>query len=60
MTLEGSDVIVTVGTLGIIIHFITFVGIFTRLENRLTTLEATLKLITGDVKVSFHRRDGDN
>lgn len=60
MTLESGDVVVVVGTLGIIIHFITFVGIFTRLENRLSTLEATLKLLTGDMKVTFNRRESDS
>ena len=30
---------------GLVIHFITFVGIFTRLENRLTKLETLLEYI---------------
>lgn len=36
--------------LGIIIHFITFVGIFTKLENRLTKLETLLEYIVNERK----------
>lgn len=34
--------------LGIVIHFITFVGIFTKLEHRLTKLETLLEHIITD------------
>lgn len=31
--------------LAIIIHFVAFIGVFTKLENRLTALETTLKIL---------------
>jgi len=48
----------TIGTIvmlcGIVIHFITFVGIFTRLENRLTKLETMLAIYNQNFKVTTH------
>jgi len=42
MELTGANIVVI---LGLFVHFITFVGIFTKLEGRLTKLETTLELL---------------
>lgn len=41
-TVSISEVVLS---LGLVIHFITFVGIFTKLENRLTKLETQLEFL---------------
>lgn len=57
MDIKGDDLILL---LGLLVHFLTFVGIFTKLESRLTKLETTLELLLKNLNgVKFiDRRQG--
>lgn len=47
--------------LAIVIHFIAFIGVFTKLENRLTALETTLNILMNALgaKNLLDRRDNE-
>lgn len=59
MTVDLATIVVICG---LAIQSVTFVSIFTRLENRLTKLETTLDIITQSLKGAtfINRREMEN
>lgn len=51
--------LITFGVVGMLIHLITIVGLFVKLENRLTKLEVTLHLFTSNFVTIGSIKKGD-
>jgi hypothetical protein len=53
------ELMVTIGVIALIVNLITIVGMFVKLENRLTKLEVTLHLFTSNFVTIGSIKKGD-